>query len=147
MTQSPLDLSQDFNKNLTALLRQAKVIAVVGLSPKADRASYRVASYLQQAGYRIIPVRPMTAEILGEPCYATLDDIPKEIQVDIVDVFRRAEETPPIAEAAVRIQAKCLWLQSGILNDTALSIVTSVGLLGVQDLCLMVEHRRLAQHW
>ncbi|MBF0127591.1 MAG: CoA-binding protein [Magnetococcales bacterium] len=127
-----------------SLLGQARVIAVVGLSPKPDRASFRVASHLQQAGYRIIPVRPMAGEILGEPCYASLDAIPQEIRVDIVDVFRRSEETESVAEEAVRIGARCLWLQSGILNDNAMAIARAAGLLAFQDLCLMVEHRRLA---
>lgn len=131
---------------LISLLGKARVIAVVGLSPKPERASYRVASYLQQVGYRIIPVRPMSDAILGETCYASLDAIPKEIRVDIVDVFRRAEETPPLAEEAVRIQAKCLWLQSGIINASALSIAQAGGLVGIDDRCLMVEHRRLAHY-
>ncbi|MBF0182351.1 MAG: CoA-binding protein [Magnetococcales bacterium] len=136
--------TESLDTRLIPLLRQARVIAVVGLSPKPDRASFRVASYLQQAGYRIIPVRPMAEAILGETCYPTLSDIPSSIRVDIVDVFRRAEETESVAEEAVRIGAGCLWLQSGILNDTSMAVARSGGLLAVQDLCLMVEHRRLA---
>nr|CAX83901.1 CoA-binding domain protein [uncultured bacterium] len=129
---------------LTALLAATRTIAVVGLSPKPDRDSYRVAHYLQQAGYRIIPVRPMGDEILGEPCYPSLEAIPKEIEVDIVNVFRRAEDTPPVAEEAARIGAKCLWLQSGILSEESMAIAATAGMTGIQDRCLMVEHRRLA---
>ncbi|MBF0462178.1 MAG: CoA-binding protein [Magnetococcales bacterium] len=131
------------------LLRQARTIAVVGLSPKPDRPSYRVAAYLQQAGYRIIPVRPALETILGEPCFASLEAIPLEIVIDIVDVFRQAEETPPLALAAVRQMAdreqsaRLFWLQSGIRNDAALAIARNGGLTGVQDRCLMIEHRRL----
>ncbi|MEO5346460.1 MAG: CoA-binding protein [Magnetococcus sp. YQC-9] len=137
-------MSEATDTDLVPLLAKARVIAVVGLSPKQDRASFRVAAYMQQAGYRIIPVRPGGGEILGEPCYASLDEIPKEIHVDIVDLFRRAEETPPLAEESVRIAADCLWLQSGILNEESMAIARRGGLLAVQDRCLMVEHRRLA---
>ncbi|MBF0583539.1 MAG: CoA-binding protein [Magnetococcales bacterium] len=135
---------------LIPLLRQARTIAVVGLSPKADRPSFRVASYLQQVGYRIIPVRPGMETLLGEPCFASLEEIPAEITVDIVDLFRAAEETPPLAAAAVQLMGnrtqstRLLWLQSGIINDAALSIARSGGLVALQDRCLMVEHRRLA---
>lgn len=131
------------DSELKALLATARTIAVVGLSPKPDRASFRVASYLQRAGYRIIPVRPMGEEILGEPCYPTLEAIPESIRVDIVDVFRRAEETPPVAGEAVRIGAGCLWLQSGIVSEESMEIATRAGMAAVQDRCLMVEHRRL----
>ncbi|MBF0627086.1 MAG: CoA-binding protein [Magnetococcales bacterium] len=132
------------DQDLITLLAQARVIAVVGLSPKPDRASFRVAEYMQQAGYRIIPVRPMGEEILGETCYPSLEEIPAGIKVDIVDLFRRAEETPPLAEEAVRIGARCLWLQSGIINEESMETARQGGLLAVQDRCLMVEHRRLA---
>ncbi|MBF0191104.1 MAG: CoA-binding protein [Magnetococcales bacterium] len=132
------------DQDLITLLAKARVIAVVGLSPKPDRASFRVAEYMQRAGYRIIPVRPASEEILGEPCYPSLEAIPREIQVDIVDLFRRAEDTPPLAAEAVGIQAGCLWLQSGIVNDDAMDIARQGGLVAIQDRCLMVEHRRLA---
>ncbi|MBF0339519.1 MAG: CoA-binding protein [Magnetococcales bacterium] len=130
--------------DLISLLARARVIAVVGLSPKPDRASFRVAEYLQRVGYRIIPVRPVGEEILGEPCYPSLEAIPKEIHVDIVDLFRRAEETPPLAEETVRIGADCLWLQSGIINDDSMAIARQGNVMAIQDRCLMVEHRRLA---
>ncbi|MBF0154759.1 MAG: CoA-binding protein [Magnetococcales bacterium] len=131
------------DQEMTDMLRTARTIAVVGLSPKPDRPSYRVAAYMQRAGYRIVPVRPGGGKVLDETAYDTLDAIPKEIKVDIVDVFRRPEDTPPIAEEAVRIGARVFWLQSGIVNDAALTIAHKAGLLTTQDLCLMVEHKRL----
>ncbi len=135
---------------LLPLLRQARTIAVVGLSPKPDRPSYRVAAYLQQVGYRIIPVRPGLGTILGEPCFASLEAIPQEITIDIVDVFRQSEETPPVAASAVQVMAsragsgRLFWLQSGIINDAALALARNGGLTALQDRCLMIEHRRLA---
>ena len=131
---------------ILSLLRQVRVIAVVGLSPNPDRASHRVAAYMQGQGYRIIPVRPGMDTILGEKCYPTLEAIPSEITVDLVDVFRRAEETLSLAEAAVqRGGVRGFWLQSGIINDQAMAMATSGGLHAVQDRCLMVEHRYLAE--
>ncbi|MEO5365042.1 MAG: CoA-binding protein [Magnetococcus sp. WYHC-3] len=129
---------------LVPLLRSARTIAVVGLSPKEDRPSFRVAAYLQQVGYRIVPVRPGSSQILGETCYPSLRDLPADLKVDIVDVFRKAEETPPVARDAVAIGARVLWLQSGIVSDEAMAIATAAGLTGIQDHCLMVEHRMLA---
>ncbi|MBF8274548.1 MAG: CoA-binding domain protein [Magnetococcales bacterium] len=126
------------------ILKNFKTIAVIGLSPKPDRASHRVAAYMQKVGYRIIPIRPGSGKILGETCYASLADLPEGLKVDLVDVFRRAEETPPIAHEAIAAKARGFWLQSGIINDEALALTTKAGLLSVQDRCLMVEHRRLA---
>ncbi len=125
---------------LEAFFKRIRTIAVVGLSPKPDRASNRIALYMQRAGYRIIPVRPGGQEILGEPSYPTLDDIPADLEIDLVNVFRRGEDTPPIAEAAVRIGAKGLWLQSGIVSDQAMEIARSGGLFAIQDRCLKTEH-------
>ncbi len=85
------------------ILKNFKTIAVIGLSPKPDRASHRVAAYMQQQGYRIIPIRPGSGKILGETCYASLADLPPDLKIDLVDVFRRAEETPPIAQEAVAV--------------------------------------------
>lgn len=132
------------DSKLLAILKNTKTIAVVGLSPKESRASYRVAAYMQEAGYRIIPIRPGGSTILGEQSYPSLLEIPKDIKIDMVDVFRGAENTPPIAKGAVAIEAKSFWLQLGIINDSALKIATDGGLAAVQDLCLMVEHSRLA---
>jgi uncharacterized protein len=131
------------DSDLITILKETKTIAVVGLSPKPDRASHRVAAYMQQAGYRIIPVRPGGATILGEQSYPSLKEIPQDIQIDLVNVFRRADDTPPIATYAVAIKAKGFWLQLGILNQTAMETAKNGGMIAVQDLCLMVEHRRL----
>lgn len=126
---------------LTEALGQTKTIAVVGLSPKPERDSHKVASYLQRAGYRIIPVNPAQQEILGEKCYPDLASIDRP--VDLVDVFRRSEHVPPIAQAAQQIGAKVLWLQEGVIHNEAALAAAEAGLTVVQDSCLMVVHRRL----
>ena len=126
---------------LRALLGDARTIAVVGLSSKPWRHSYRVSSYLQGAGYRIIPVNPKETEVLGEKAYPSLLDVPEP--VDVVDVFRRAETTPELARQAVQIGAKAFWLQSGIVNEEAGRIAEEGGLSVIMGLCMMVEHDRL----
>ena len=127
------------------ILGETRTIAVVGLSSKPDRPSHDVAAYLQRAGYRIIPVNPRETEVLGEPAYATLRDIPADLSIDIVDVFRRAEETPEVARDAVAIGARTLWLQLGIANDEARAIAEDAGLTVIMDRCLKVDHRRLQE--
>jgi predicted CoA-binding protein len=122
------------------ILREAKTIAVVGLSSNPMRASHGVAEYLKAAGYRIIPVNPHETEVLGEKAYARLEDVPEP--VDIVDVFRRAEEVGAVAESAIRIGAKVLWMQLGIENAEAAERARAAGLVVVEDSCLMVEHKR-----
>jgi len=122
------------------ILRGVKTIAVVGLSSNPMRPSYGVAEYLKTAGYRIIPVNPNETEVLGEKAYARLEDIPA--QVDIVDVFRRAEEVPAVAESAIRIGAKVLWMQLGIENGGAAERARAAGLVVVENACLLVEHKR-----
>lgn len=124
-------------EQLKELLEHSNTIAVVGLSDKLDRTSYMVSQAMQAKGYRIIPVNPNAETILGEKCYATLRDIPEP--VDIVNVFRRSEHTPPVAEEAVAIGAKSLWLQLGIANEEAASIAQDGGLFVVMDRCIKVE--------
>ncbi|MBF0610135.1 MAG: CoA-binding protein [Magnetococcales bacterium] len=131
------------DQELIQLLQECKTIAVVGLSPKEDRPAYRVTAYMQSKGYRIIPVNPAFPEILGEKAYPSLEEIPADLKVDLVDVFRRGEDTPPIAQSAVAIKAKAIWLQSGITNEESMAIARQAGLQAIQDKCLMVEHRRL----
>jgi predicted CoA-binding protein len=126
---------------MAALLRDSRTIAVVGLSPKRMRPSYGVSEYMQNAGYRIIPVNPLEKEVLGEKAYATLDDVPE--RVDIVDVFRRAEFVPEIVEAAIRIGAKAIWLQEDIVHEEAAQRARGAGLVVVMDRCILKEHRRL----
>ena len=126
---------------LTRLLTDATTIAVVGASSNADKASYGIMQKLQQEGYRVIPVNPRETEILGEPSYPSLIDVPERI--DIVDVFRRAEDTPGIADDAVTIGAKALWLQSGIVSDDAAARAKAGGLIVVMDACIGATHSLL----
>ena len=123
------------------LLSAARVIAVVGISPKSERPSHYCAKYLLDHGYTIIPVNPGQKEVLGLTCYPDLLSIP--VKVDMVNVFRNAEDVPPIAEDAVRIGARYLWLQLGIINDEAAQRASAAGLDVVQDRCVKMEHMRL----
>ena len=122
-------------------LRECKVVAVVGLSPDPSRPSYAVARYLQRHGYRIIPVNPKAKEILGERAYASLKDIPDE--VDVVDVFRKSEEVPAIVEDALSIGARCVWMQEGVEHAASAERARDSGLRVVMDCCIMKEHARL----
>ncbi len=126
---------------LKELLVQARTIAVVGLSANEERASHRVARYLKEQGYRVIPVNPAVQEVLGEKAYAALEDIPEP--VDIVDVFRKSEDVPPIAESAVKIGAKVLWQQEGITSEEAANFAAKAGLEVVMDCCLKLVHQKL----
>jgi uncharacterized protein len=121
---------------LSVLLGEAHTIAVVGLSSRPDRPSYRVASYLQEHGYRVVPVNPNETEVLGEPAYPSLLDIPKDVHVDVVDVFRRAEQTPEVARQAVAIGAKVLWLQEDIVSEEAASIAMAGRLDVIMGICI-----------
>ena len=127
--------------NIAKLLGSAKTIAVVGLSNRRFRPSYGVSQYMQRAGYRIIPVNPNESEILGQKSYARLEDIPEH--VDIVDVFRRSEYVPEIAESAIRIGADALWLQEGVTHPDAEERARKAGLQVVADRCILKEHNRL----
>jgi len=127
---------------LRGVFERTRTIAVVGLSSQPGRPSYRVAAYLQRAGYRIRPVNPNEREVLGEPAVGSLAELAEEI--DLVDVFRRPAFTPEVAREAVAVGAKVLWLQLGIANSEAAEIAASGGLTVVMDSCIMVEHRRLA---
>jgi hypothetical protein len=121
---------------LRSILLAARAIAVVGLSSKPDRPSHEVASFLQEQGYRIVPVNPNETEVLDERAYPSLLDVPVEIPIEIVDVFRRAEETPGVAEQAVRRGAKVLWLQQGIVNEDARRIAEEAGLTVIMGVCI-----------
>jgi uncharacterized protein len=131
------------DRELRALLGDAHTIAVVGLSSKPNRPSYGVAEYLQDHGYRIVPVNPRETEVLGEPAFPTLRDLPRDIVVDVVDVFRRADETPEVARDAVAIGAKVLWLQEDIINDEAYRIAGDAGLDVIMGVCIMKTKQRL----
>ncbi len=129
------------NATLTRLLEHAGTIAVYGCSPKPDRTSHRIAAFLIEQGYHVIPVHPKAETILGQKVYPTLSDIP--VHVDIVDVFRRAEFTPGVARQAVEIGADTLWLQQGIISEESYRIAKDGGLTPVMDLCIAVVHRLL----
>ncbi len=128
---------------IAEILKTARTIAVVGLSPRRYRPSYGVAEYLQRAGYRIIPVNPHETELLGERCYPDLETIPDA--VDIVDIFRRSEFVPEIVEAAIRKGAKVIWMQEGVVHEDAARRAEAAGLDVVMDRCILKDHRRLAQ--
>jgi predicted CoA-binding protein len=125
---------------IAELLRASRVIAVVGLSSKRARASFGVAQYLQSAGYRIIPVNPNESEVLGEKAYAKLEDVPGKI--DIVDIFRRSEEVPPVVESAIRAGAKAVWMQEGVVHPQAAERARQAGLFVAMDVCILKEHRK-----
>ena len=123
------------------MLAQSETIAVVGLSPKEVRPSNMIARYLIEAGYTVIPVNPGQTEILGQKCYPSLDDVPDK--VDIVNIFRRSEDVYPIAESAVAIGAKCVWMQEGVVNLEAATFAKEHGLMVIMDRCIMVDHQNI----
>lgn len=140
-------MSQDVIKEI---LSKYKVIAVVGVSDKIGKPSHRVAAYLKKHGYCIIPVNPFVDEVFGQKSYKSLLDIPPEIQktLDVVDIFRKEEDAPPIVEQAIKLKRTvgrpfAVWMQLGIVNEQAAEAAQKAGLIVVMDKCLMVEHQRL----
>ena len=123
---------------LRSLLREVKTIAVVGLSPRAERPSYRVSRAMQGFGYRIVPVRPAVTEVLGEKAYARLSDIP--FPVDLVDVFRNADEVGPIVDECIALGVKRLWLQDGVVNEEAAERARAAGITVVMDRCVWRDY-------
>ena len=140
MTDTPDFLTDDI-PGLRSVLTRYRRIAVVGLSANWYRPSYFAAKYLKDHGYRIVPVNPAYAEVLGERCYSSLRELPGP--VDVVDCFRRAEDIPPIVEDAIHIGAKVLWLQLGVINHDAARKAHDAGLEVVMDRCMKIEHARL----
>ncbi|MCD6041854.1 MAG: CoA-binding protein [Burkholderiales bacterium] len=132
---------QDDINTLRRILRETRVIAVVGLSADWFRPSYFAAKYMQEHGYRVIPVNPKYPSILGEKCYPSLRDIPEK--VDLVDVFRKSADVMPVAEDAIAIKAKVLWQQLGVRNEAAAAKARAAGLETVMDRCVKIEHGRL----
>jgi uncharacterized protein len=120
------------------LLKTSRTIAVVGLSSRRHRPSYGVAEYLQSVGYRVIPVNPVETEVLGEKSYARLEDIPE--RVDIVDVFRRSEFVPGVVESAIRIGARGVWMQEGVIHPEAAETARQAGLIVMMNACILKEH-------
>jgi predicted CoA-binding protein len=122
------------------ILKTYKTIAVVGLSGNPERPSFGVTEYMQKAGYKIVPVNPNEREVLGEKSYARLEDVPGKIE--IVDIFRRAEDVPPVVDSAIQTGAKVIWMQMGIENAAAAEKARAAGLIVVEDACILVEHRK-----
>jgi len=125
------------------ILKEYNIVAVVGLSTKPNRPSHRVAKYLISQGYKVIPVNPDAREILGKRSYTNLSSIPEPIE--IVDIFRRSEEVMPIVDEAIKIGAKVVWMQEGVINEKAASIAGNAGLQVVMNRCMLKEHMRLSK--
>ena len=137
------DILSPEDRELRALLGAVHTIAVVGLSSNPAQPSFQVARYLQEHGYRVVPVNPNETEVLGEPAYPSLEEIPKDVGVEVVDVFRRAEETPDVARQAVAAGARVLWLQEDIVSDEAARIATEGGLDVIMGVCIRHVRARL----
>ena len=143
MTEGGLAPYLPSDAELRSILGDAHTVAVVGLSSKPGRDSLGIATYLQRKGYRIIPVNPNESEVLGEPAYPSLLDVPEDVRIDVVDVFRKAADTPSIAKQAVTAGAKVLWLQDGIVNEEARRIAEDAGLTVIMGVCIRDTSRRL----
>lgn len=129
-------------QTIAHILDHYRTVAVVGLSPKTHRDSFEVAQYMQQQGWRIIPINPNAAEILGEKAYPTLLEAAQHETIELVNVFRNSADVPPVVDEAIAIGAKAVWLQLGITHDAATAQARAAGLQTVQNKCLLVEHRR-----
>jgi predicted CoA-binding protein len=129
------------NDLIASILKNYKIIAVVGLSSNPRRPSFGVSQYMQSAGYRIIPVNPNETEVLGEKSYPRLEDVPKSQHIEIVDIFRRSEHIPPVVDSAIAVGAKVIWMQQGIENQNAAAKARAAGRFVVEDACILIEHR------
>lgn len=127
---------------ITEILKQSRTIAIVGLSSRPERPSFRVAKYLQSAGYEILPVNPKETEVLGVKSYATLEGAQESI--DLVQIFRQSSFVPEVVDAAIRIGAKAIWMQEGVVNEAAAAKARDAGLAVVMDRCMLKEHARRA---
>jgi predicted CoA-binding protein len=131
------------DEEIKSMLGRCRTIAVVGISPKEDRPSYTVASYLKSKGYTIIPVRPDGETVLGEKVYHSLREIPPEVHIDIVDIFRKSEDVPPVVEEAIQRRARVVWMQEGVIHPEAGAKAERAGLQVVMDRCIKKDHQRL----
>ncbi len=131
------------DEQIKQILKNAKIIAVVGLANSALRPSYGVAAYMQQHGYRIVPVNPMIDESLGEKSYRSHHDIPKEIKIDVVDVFRRPDAVPGVVDEVLDLNLPVLWLQETVVHEEAAEKARQAGVSVIMDRCILKEHRRL----
>ena len=123
------------------ILKRSKTVAIVGISDKPERPSHKVAKYLKEQGYKILPVNPGLDEVLGEKCYGKLEEVAEKI--DVVDIFRKPEDIKPIVDSAIAIGAKAIWMQEGITNKEAAEKAISAGLMVVMDRCMLKEHSNL----
>ena len=129
--------------DIAHILAHCRTVAVVGLSPKPHRDSYAVSRYMQDQGWRIVPINPNASSILGETAYPTLTEAAQHHRIDLVNVFRNSADVPPVVDEAIAIGAQAVWLQMGVVHDVAVDKARATGMKVVQDKCLMVEHRRL----
>jgi predicted CoA-binding protein len=143
MTEAEVQELNASPAEIADILKTCRIVAVVGLSPKPDRASHQVAQYLKKHGYRIVPVRPGCSEILGEKCYDNLKDIP--FPVEVVDIFRSVEAIPAIVDEAIAIGAKVVWMQLGLTEPNSASKAEAAGVQVVMDRCMKIEHGHLSR--
>ncbi|MGD1148487.1 MAG: CoA-binding protein [Thermoanaerobaculaceae bacterium] len=137
-----LPLSNASDREIDGILATSRTVAVVGLSDKPDRDSYRVADYLRRNGYRIIPVNPAVGKILGETSYPDLASIPADLTIDVVDVFRKPDFVPAVVEVSIARRARAVWMQLGIVHNAAAERARAAGIAVVMDRCIKVEHAR-----
>lgn len=135
------EIQNVINQNIPDILKHSKNIAIVGLSNKPDRTSYRVGAYIKQAGYTIFPVNPTYDTVMNLKCYKTLDEIPEP--VDIVNIFRKPEDVLPVVQDAIKIKAKVVWMQLGIENEEAAKLALNAGLKVIMNRCIKIEHAAL----
>jgi predicted CoA-binding protein len=138
-----LSVTKRMEERIEKILREARTVAVVGISDRPDRPSHEVAKYLQERGYRIVAVNPKIRAVLGGTAYASLSEVPERI--DVVDVFRRSDDVPPIAEEAVRVGARFFWMQEGVVSDRACGILDAAGVPWVMDRCMKKELAKRGQ--
>jgi predicted CoA-binding protein len=134
--------------DMSRILATCRTVAVVGLSPKPERDSFRVSRYMQVHGWRVVPVNPLVAgtgaKILGEVVYASLEEAARVESIDLVNVFRNSDDVPPVVDEAIALRLPAVWLQLGVSNDAAMARAKTAGMLTVQNRCLMVDHARLS---
>jgi predicted CoA-binding protein len=143
MTIQKTDGGSALTMTMEEILRRYHTVSIVGLSDKPERASNQIGQYLQEHGYTIIPINPACKEVLGETCYPDLSSVPQK--VEIVDIFRRPEEVPPIVDEAIKIGAKVVWMQKGIINEEAAATAREAGLEVVMDHCMMEQHQIMTE--
>jgi predicted CoA-binding protein len=131
------------DERMRDILTRAETIAVVGLSDKPERDSHQIAAYLQSVGYRVVPVNPMFAEVLGERSFPDLRSVPATVRIDIVDVFRKSDQVGPVVDESIARAVPTVWMQLGVTNADAAAKARAAGVVCYEDLCIMVQHRRL----